>query len=277
MFLMVPLLFVVGCAGRQVEERQVEVEVRVALCQIASAGSLEGSLARVDRALADAAQQGAVLAVFPEACLFGWLNPEAHEGAHPIPGPTVDRLGELAREHGLMLAIGLAERGEAGLHNTVVLIDSDGTLLAKHRKNNVLDGLMEPPYTAGVGVEGSVVETRFGRIGLLICADTFQDETVAALAEQAPDLVLVPYGWAASADAWPEHGQSLHGWVSHTARRTRAHVIGVDAVGGIEHGPWKGMIFGGQSIVCSPDGRTCLELGDRIDQVVALTLSLPVE
>ena len=246
--------------------------LRIALCQIAPTGDLEASLAVVDAALAEAASQAADLAVFPEACLFGWVNPTAHDEAQPIPGATVDRLGRLARAHGLMVAIGLAESAPEGLYNSVVLLDVDGTLLAKHRKNNVLAELMDPPYRAGGGVDGSVVDTRFGRIGMLICADTFRDDVVAALTEQEPALVLVPYGWAAPVDAWPDHGKSLHGWVAHTARRTGATVVGVDAVGTIEHGPWTGQIFGGQSVVCAPDGRQRLVLGDRVAQVVVLTL-----
>ena len=70
--------------------------------------------------------------------------------------------------------------------------------------------------------DGSVVATRLGRIGLLICADTFLDPVVEQLAAQEPDLVVVPYGWAAPAADWPEHGESLRAWVAHTARRCRA-------------------------------------------------------
>jgi len=142
-----------------------------------------------------------------------------------------------------MLVVGLAERDGDRLHKTVVLIDCDGTLLLRHRKVNVLAELMDPPYTAGSGAAQSFADTRHGRIGLLICVDIFQEDLVAQLADARPDLVLIPYGWAAPAEAWPEHGKSLHSWIAHTAHSAHsahsvhAPVLGVDATGSRSHGP----------------------------------------
>jgi N-carbamoylputrescine amidase len=173
-----------------------------------------------------------------------------------------------------MVAIGLAERDGPNLHNTAVLIDIDGSLLAKHRKVNILSELMDPPYQPGPGAHDSVVDTRYGRIGLLICADTFQDETVAQLAEQQPDLVIVPYGWAAPAGDWPQHADSLHAWISHTARRCKAPVIGVDSTGELHTGPWQGFVLGGQSMACDADGNPLEVLPDRAasTRIVSLTM-----
>lgn len=240
-----------GCAVAPAEVGPI----RVAACQIEVDGDREAAFARIDLALADAAAQGAQIACFPETALLGWVNPLAHEEADPIPGPTTERLSELARRHGVMIAIGLAERDGKALHDSAVLIDLDGTLLMRHRKVNILTELMTPPYTAGLGAANSVVDTRFGRIGLLICADTFDDELVDELAAQEPRLVLVPFGWAAAAERWPGHGRSLHAWISHTATRTGAPVVGVDAIGTLAHGPWKGFLFGGQSTTATAEGQ----------------------
>jgi len=248
--------------------------LRVAACQLSAAGDLERGLAAVDRALARAAAQGADLACFPETCLFGWLNPAAHRLADPVPGTTSERLGELARRHGLMFAIGLAEREDGRLFDSALLIDRDGRVLLRHRKVNVLTELMEPPYTPGPGASASVADTRLGRIGLLICADTFLDETVAELAAGRPELVLVPYGWAAPEDDWPDHGESLQAWVAHTARRTGAPVVGVDATGEIRHGPWKGFLFGGQSVACDAAGSLLGVLADREPEMRVFEIAL---
>ena len=248
--------------------------LRVALCQIEVRPDLELGLAAVDRALEQASAQGAALAVFPEACLLGWVNPEAHTAAAPIPGATTARLGALAERHGLMVAIGLAERDGDALHNSAVLIDSDGTLLLRHRKVNVLSELMDPPYTPGDG-RPAVVDTRLGRIALLICADTFEAPIVEAVGEQHPQLVLVPYGWAAPAGDWPEHGESLHGWIAHTARAVDAPVVGVDSTGEISHGPWAGLALGGQSFVCDRTGTPLAQLADRRTEVRVVEIVLP--
>ncbi len=249
--------------------------VRVALCQIEVAADPETNLERIAAALQQAHTEHADLACFPEACLFGWTNPAAHAGATPIPGRFTDRLSALAKQHGLMVCCGLAEKDGEQLHNSVVLIDSDGALLLKHRKCNVLEELMQPPYAKGTGALDATVDTRFGRLGLLICADTFDDRVVAELAAQAPDLVLVPYGWAAPADAWPHHGDSLQAWVAHTARRCAAPVVGVDSVGSIHAGPWQGQVLGGQSPACDARGELLARLADRTAETRVVEVPLP--
>jgi len=241
--------------------------VKVAACQIEVGDDLERNLQAVQKALQEAASMGADIACFPETCLQGWVNPNAHQSADPIPGPTTERLSEMARASGLMIGIGLAERDGDRLHDSAILIDRDGTLLLKHRKVNILTELMDPPYTPGKGGANSVVDTRFGRIGLLICADTFQDDVVRQVADQKPDLVLVPYGWAAPEKDWPQHGKSLQSWVAHTSRRTQAPVVGVDCVGSIAHGPWRGFQYGGQSVASDASGKILGVLADRAQEV----------
>jgi len=204
---------------------------------------------------------------FPETCVFGWVNPAAHAGAATIPGATTARVGAAAARHGVMVVLGLAERDGDRLYDSAVLIDADGRVLLRHRKVNVLTELMQPPYTPGDGAVASVVDTRLGRIGLLICADTFREPLVAALAAEQPDLVVVPYGWAAPEGDWPEHGKSLQDWVSHTARTCGAPVIGVDGTGVLQAGPWQGYPLGGQSVWCDAEGRVQDVLGDRCEEV----------
>jgi N-carbamoylputrescine amidase len=195
------------------------------------------------------------------------VNPEAHEKADPIPGPATDRLAGLARDYDMMIAAGLAEKEGGRLYDSAVLIDDEGHLVLKHRKTNILTELMDPPYTPGKVEEIDAVETEFGRIGMLICADTFKEEPVEALAGRKPDLVIVPYGWAAPEGNWPGHGKSLEAWVVNTARRAACPVVGVDVVGTISHGPWKGFVYGGQSVVCDRDGTVLAVLGDRKEEV----------
>jgi predicted amidohydrolase len=243
------------------------VPLRVAACQILVDGDCEAAFERIEAALEEAAAQGAQIACFPETCLFGWVNPAAHEFADPIPGPTTERLAALAQRHDMMLAVGLAEREGDRLYDSAVLIDRDGALLVHHRKVNILTELMDPPYTPGPGAASSFADTRLGRIGLLICADTFEETLVAQTAASSPDLVLVPYGWAAPAEDWPEHAESLHTWIAHTARGVNAPVLGVDSTGSLGHGPWKGFVLGGQSALSDATGKLSAPLADRTREV----------
>ncbi len=249
--------------------------VRVAVCQTFCIDSdREGNLRRIEYALEEAAEQGAEIACFPETAILGWTNAEAHELADAIPGATTDRLGTLAKKYGMMISIGLCEKDGEALYDAAVLMGADGTLLAKHRKVNVLTELMDPPYTAGKAEEIAVVETPLGRIGMLICADTFKDELVAQIAEQDADLLLVPYGWAAEKEAWPGHGKNLAAWVAATARRAGCAAVGTDLVGVISSGPWEGKTYGGQSLVAACDGAVMGTLRDRDAEVRTFEIEL---
>jgi len=173
-----------------------------------------------------------------------------------------------------MVCLGLAERDGRHLFNSVVLIDTTGEVLLRHRKVNVLSELMSPSYAAGTGASASVVDTRFGPIALLICADTFEDEVVAQVASRQPSLVLVPYGWASPANTWPDHGTSLHGWIKATARRCGAPVVGTDSTGKMLAGPWQGYVLGGQSAVSDASGQLLGVLADRRSEMRIVTVPL---
>lgn len=242
--------------------------VRIAVCQTMCIDSdRAGNLRRIEYAVEEAARQGAQIACFPECAVLGWINPETHKLADPIPGPTTDRLGALAARHGVMIAIGLCEKDGERLYDAAVLIGADGRVLLKHRKVNILTELMSPPYAAGSIEQVAVVDTPVGRVGMLICADTFKDELAARVADQSPDLLLVPYGWAAERDAWPEHGKSLAAWVAATARRAGCAVVGTDLVGSVSTGPWRGKVYGGQSVVVGADTEVIAVLRDRDTEV----------
>ena len=247
--------------------------VRIAICQIEIIdGDRAGNLGRVEEAIVESRRAGAHIACFPEMALFGWVNPEAHEKAQPIPGRDSEHLCELAKRYGVHLCIGLAEKEGAKLYDSVILIGDDGRILGKHRKMNILRDLMTPPYTAGDEID--VVETTFGKVGLLICADTHREDILDRMAALKPELLLVPYGYAAKQDAWPGHGEELASVVCNAAKNTGAYCIGPNSIGAITHGPWTGMTYGGQSIAAAPTGRIVARGRDRQGHV--LMIDVPV-
>lgn len=249
--------------------------VKVAVCQIlAIDGDREGNFRRIEYAIETARGGGAELAVFPELVILGWENPDAHWLATAIPGEDSDRVGELASRYGVMIAIGLDEKDGERLYDSVILVDRRGTLLWKHRKLEVLAELMEPPYATGRVEDIGVVETELGRIGMLICADTFVDEYVEQIGEQRPDLVVVPYGWAAEKETWPEHAKSLEELVKRRAAQWKCPVIGADLVGAMTRGPWAGRTFGGASVVADGSGMVIARLRDRDVEVRVVDVPL---
>jgi N-carbamoylputrescine amidase len=153
-----------------------------------------------------------------------------------------------------MVAIGLDEKDGDRLYDTAILMDKSGRMLWKYRKINVLPELMKPPYSQGRPDDIGVVETEFARIAVLICADTFTDAFVEQLKALKPDLMLVPYGWAAANDKWPEHSRELEEPVKRRAAQMRCPTAGVDLVGEMTHGPWSGWTYGGSSLVVDGEG-----------------------
>ncbi|WP_109486672.1 carbon-nitrogen hydrolase family protein [Occallatibacter savannae] len=249
--------------------------VRLAICQILVIDSdREGNFRRVEYALEQAAAQHAQIAVFPESSILGWENPDAHRMAAAIPGADSDRIAGLARKYGMMIAIGLDEKDGERLYDSAILVDRSGKLLWKHRKINVLPELMTPPYSQGRPEDIGVVETEFGRIAVLICADTFSNEFVDRMKTLKPDLMLVPYGWAAANDKWPDHSKELEALVSRRAAQVHCPMAGVDLVGEMTHGPWAGWTYGGSSFVADGTGRIILTARDRDTDLRVLDLPI---
>jgi predicted amidohydrolase len=244
-----------------------------AICQIFCLdGDRRGNFVRIENAIREAKDAGADIACFPETAILGWVNPNAHKRAYSIPGEDSDRLCRLAEDYSIFLCFGLAEKDGRRLYDSAVLIDSKGNILLKHRKINLLTELMSPPYTPGESIDA--VETKFGKIGLLICADTHDSKILKRMAALKPDLLLVPYGYAAAEDEWPGHGKKLEKVIMNTARKTKAFVIGTNLIGEITHGPWKGRIYGGQSVAADRTGRIVSVAKDRDRDIITINVNI---
>lgn len=121
----------------------------------------------------------------PECTLTGYLYKEEDFArfAEPVPGPTINKISELATTYETYLCFGLIEKSDEGVYNTAVLLDKTGKILLKHRKNNE-----KPPFINGKTV-GSV-DTQFGKIGILICGDLFSNEVTEKLNPELEFLIM---------------------------------------------------------------------------------------
>jgi predicted amidohydrolase len=221
----------------------------IAMCQITILdGDRSGNFIRIENAIVEAVSKGAELICFPEAAMLGWLNSDAYTRACTIPGPDSDQLCGLAQKYAVYLCIGVEEFESGRLFNSALLIDDRGQILLKHRQINIPQKLMPHPYTQGAEADIATANTKFGKIGMLICADTHREDILNRMAELKPNLLVVPYGYAEDEQKWPAHGEEFHKVVTETAKRTGSAVIGTNPVGRISKGPWAGRIYGGQSI-----------------------------
>jgi predicted amidohydrolase len=140
--------------------------------------------------LAQAAQQKADLVVLGETLTCVDLGKPFNEVAEPIPGPVTDFFGELARQHQLYIVAGVVERDGHLVYNTAVLLGPDGKLVGKYRKTT----LPRDEISAGVcpGHEYPVFDTRFGKVGLMICYDGFFPEVARELANRGAEVIAWP-------------------------------------------------------------------------------------
>jgi predicted amidohydrolase len=240
--------------------------VRIAVCQIlAIDGDREGNFRRIEYALETARAGRADIATFPESVILGWENPQAHQMATPIPGADSDRIAALAVKYGLMISIGLDEKDGSRLFDSAILVDRTGKILWRHRKLNVLAQLMDPPYAEGVPDGIGSVKTEFGQIGIVICADTMVEAYADRVAQlkPKPDLMSIPYGWAAEVDRWPGHAKNLERLVVGRAKMWNTPVVATDLVGVMMHGPWTGQTYGGASVAADSAGNVLAVLRDR--------------
>jgi len=140
--------------------------------------------------IADAARQKADLVVLGETLTYYGLGKSFAEVAEPIPGPSTEYFGSLARKHDLYIVAGLVERAGHLLYNTAVLIGPDGKVVGKYRKVT----LPRSEIAAGLapGDDYPVFDTRFGKVGLMVCYDGFFPEVARQLSGNGAEVIAWP-------------------------------------------------------------------------------------
>lgn len=138
----------------------------------------------------DAARQRADLIVLPETLTYFNTGKSFAECAEPVPGPSTDYFGELAKKHNLYIVAGLVERDKHLIHNVAALIGPDGKLVGKYRKVC----LPREEISAGIapGHEYPVFDTRFGKLGIMVCYDGFFPEIARQLSNRGAEVIAWP-------------------------------------------------------------------------------------
>jgi predicted amidohydrolase len=137
-----------------------------------------------------AADQKADLVVLPETLTFYGTGRTMAECAETIPGPSTEYFGTLAKKHDLYLVAGLVERDRHLLYNVAVLIGPDGAVAGKYRKVCLPRSEIEAGLTPGD--EYPVFETRFGRLGMMVCYDGFFPEVARELSNRGAEVIAFP-------------------------------------------------------------------------------------
>ncbi len=140
--------------------------------------------------IADAARQRADFVVLPETLTYYRMGKSYADCAEPVPGPSTDYFGTLAKEHNLYLVVGLLERDGPLVYNVAALIGPDGKFIGKYRKVALPRGEIE----GGIhpGSEYPIFETRFGKVGMMVCYDGFFPEVARQLAMRGAEVIAWP-------------------------------------------------------------------------------------
>lgn len=257
--------------------------MKVGLVQQANTADRAANIEKLQRHIRQAAAEGAELVVLQE--LHNGLyfcqteDTSLFDQAEPIPGPSTELFGALAKELGIVLVLSLFERRAPGLyHNTAVVLERDGSIAGKYRKMHIPD---DPAYyekfyfTPGdLGFEP--IDTSVGRLGVLVCWDQWYPEAARLMAMRGAELLIYPtaIGWESS-DTVEEKARQLGAWVTVQRGHAVANGLPVISVNRTGHEPdpsgqTNGIQFWGNSFVAGPQGEliTTLPNDEEIVRVV---------
>ena len=249
-----------------------QMNFKVGLVQMHCTPDPDENLERAAQFVRDAAQRGANVVCLPELFRAQYFcqreDTELFNLAEPIPGPSTERLGEVAREEKVTVIASLFERRAPGLyHNTAVTLGTDGAVLGMYRKMHIPDDPLyyEKYYFTPGDLGFRALDTASGRIGTLVCWDQWYPEGARLTALQGANVLFFP-----TAIGWHPYEKAEHGTAQYEAWQTiqRAHAIanGVYVVSpnrvGVEHGDVRGnrvegegLEFWGGSFIADPFGR----------------------
>jgi N-carbamoylputrescine amidase len=261
-------------------------QTTVGLVQMSMTADPQANLEKAIARVREAAGRGATLICLPE--LFRTLyigQREDHDLfnlAEPVPGPSTEALGKVARELGVVIVASLFERRAPGLyHNTAAILDADGTVAGIYRKMHIPDdpSYYEKFYFTPGDLGFKAFDTAAGRIGTLVCWDQWYPEGARLTALQGAAILLYPtaIGWHPAEKA--QYGpQQLDAW--RTIQRSHAiangcYVAAVNRVGFEQlDGQGAGLEFWGQSFLADPFGVVLAEAPADAEAILVAPLDL---
>jgi N-carbamoylputrescine amidase len=245
----------------------------------------EENIVRSTEGVRAAAARGANLVVLQELHATPYFcqteDPACFDLAEPVPGPSTETFAALARELGVVLVTSLFERRAPGLyHNTAAVLDADGSLAGIYRKMHIPDdpGYYEKFYFTPGDLGFTPIDTRVGRLGVLVCWDQWYPEAARMMALAGAELLIYPtaIGYDPN-DPADERARQREAWI--TVQRGHAVANGVPVVSvnrvGFEPDPsgvGAGAEFWGSSFVAGCQGELLAMAGEEAEEVLVVDL-----
>ena len=262
--------------------------MKIGLIQQQNVADVKQNMQHLATKIRQVAQQGAELIVLQElhnSLYFCQVeNVDNFNLAEPIPGPSTDFFGHLAKELGVVIVTSLFERRAPGLyHNTAVVLEKDGSIAGKYRKMHIPDdpAYYEKFYFTPGDLGFHPIQTSVGRLGVLVCWDQWYPEAARLMALQGANLLIYPtaIGYESS-DTPDEQERQRMAW--QTVQRGHAVANGLPVVTvnrvGLEPDPSQqtnGIQFWGTSFVAGPQGELLFEAPK--DQEVATVVDVDMQ
>lgn len=261
--------------------------MKIGFLQQHNTADTRDNILRLAEGVADLARRGAELIVLQElhnSLYFCQVESvDNFDLAEPIPGPSTNMFGELARDYGVVIVTSLFERRAPGLyHNTAVVIERDGTIAGKYRKMHIPDdpAYYEKFYFTPGDLGFKPVETSVGRLGVMVCWDQWYPEAARLMALQGAEILIYPtaIGYESS-DAPEEQQRQRRAW--QTVQRGHAVTNGlpVVAVNRVGHEPdpsghTGGIQFWGTSFVAGPQGEIFYEASENEEESIVVDIDM---
>ncbi|MBQ0073298.1 MAG: carbon-nitrogen hydrolase [Prevotella sp.] len=262
-------------------------ELKIGILQQHNVADIKVNMTRLAEGIVDLARRGAELIVLQElhnSVYFCQMEDvDLFDLAEPIPGPSTNFFGKLARELGVVIVTSLFERRAPGLyHNTAVVIEKDGSIAGKYRKMHIPD---DPAYyekfyfTPGdIGFEP--IDTSVGRLGVMVCWDQWYPEGARLMALAGAEILIYPtaIGYAAT-DTPQEQQRQREAWTTVQRGHAVANGLPVIAVNRVGYEPdpsqqTDGIQFWGSSFVAGPQGELYYRASDNEEESVIVNIDL---
>ena len=243
-------------------------------CSLDPNENLEKAMWRVREAAAGGAQIICLQELFRSQYFCREENADLFNLAEPVPGPSTETLGGLARDLQVVIIASLFERRAAGLyHNTAAVLGTDGEITGIYRKMHIPDDPLyyEKFYFTPGDLGFLNFDTKFGRLGVLVCWDQWYPEGARLTALGGADILFYPtaIGWH-PAEKEQYGAAQLDAWKTIQRSHAIANGIYVAAVNrvGFEGPPDRGLEFWGSSFVADPFGQVIAEASTSKEEVL---------
>ncbi|MGB3589397.1 MAG: carbon-nitrogen hydrolase [Tunicatimonas sp.] len=259
----------------------------VGLVQQQNQADTAKNLKRLERNIRQCAEQKAELVVLPELHNYLYFcqteDTEQFNLAEPIPGPSTEYFGALARELNIVLVTSLFERRAPGIyHNTAVVLERDGSIAGKYRKMHIPDdpAYYEKFYFTPGDLGFNPIETSVGKLGVLVCWDQWYPEAARLMALAGADMLIYPtaIGWELT-DPADEQQRQLDAWMISQRGHAVANGLPVVAVNRVGHeadpsGQTQGAQFWGVSFAAGPQGEILTKASSKLEENLMIEVDL---